>query len=51
MDAFAIRREVKVKGKVKMEVEIVWESFKLRTVKNSDDGGKPAAINTELKRF
>lgn len=42
-DAFAMRRKVKVKGRTKIVEVLVWESFKLRMLRNFDDGGKPAA--------
>ncbi|KAL8123593.1 hypothetical protein AgCh_011538 [Apium graveolens] len=43
-DAFAMRREEKVKGRTKIAEVMVWESFKLRMSKNLYDGGKPAAV-------
>ncbi|KAK1357700.1 hypothetical protein POM88_050956 [Heracleum sosnowskyi] len=44
IDAFAMRRKEKVNGRTKIVEVMVWESFKLRMSKNSDDGGKPAAL-------
>lgn len=44
IDALAKRRKEKVKGRTKIVEVMVWESFKLRMSKNSDDGGKPAAV-------
>lgn len=43
IDAFARSKKVRENGNVKIDEEIVWESFKLRIQKNSEDGGKPAA--------
>lgn len=42
-DALAMRRKEKAKGRTKIEEIMVSESFMLRMLKNSDDGGKPAA--------
>lgn len=44
IDAFAIRRKEKVKGRTKIVEVMVWESLMLRMSKNSDDAGKPAAV-------
>lgn len=49
--ALAMRRKVRVKGNVKMEEEIVWESLILRMVKNSELGGKPAASKRVRRRL
>lgn len=43
IDAFAMRRKEKAKGRTKSEEVMVSESLTLRMLKNSDDGGKPAA--------
>lgn len=43
MKAFAMRKKVRVKGSVKIEEVIVWETLRLRTVNNCDEEGKPAA--------
>lgn len=43
-DALAMRRKEKVKGRTKIVEVMVWESFKLRMSRNSDDDGKPAAL-------
>lgn len=42
-DALAMRRKEKAKGRTKIEEIMVSESFMQRMLKNSDDGGKPAA--------
>ncbi|KAL8118186.1 hypothetical protein AgCh_015909 [Apium graveolens] len=45
INAFAIRRNERVKGRTRIDEVMVWESFRLRILNNSDDGGKPAAKN------
>lgn len=45
-----MRRKVREKGSVREKDEIVWESFRQRTVKNCEDGGKPAASNRASRR-
>ncbi|KAF2316068.1 hypothetical protein GH714_040863 [Hevea brasiliensis] len=50
-DALEKRKKVRVKGSVKMDEEIVWESFRLRNLKNSDEGGNPAALKRFSKRL
>lgn len=40
-----------MKGSVRMEEKIVWESFWLRMVKNSEEGGKPAASKRFRRRL
>ena len=46
-----MRRKERVKGRAKIEEEMVWEILKLRTVKNSEEGGKPAAWKRILSRL
>lgn len=50
MEAFARRRKVRVKGRVKIEEKRVWESKRLRREKRGDDEGKDEAWNKERRR-
>lgn len=50
IDAFAMRRKERVKGRTRSEEVMVWESLRLRMEKNSESGGKPAARKSERSR-
>lgn len=47
----AMRRKVRENGNVKIEEVMVWESLWLRMVKNSKEGGKPAASKRLCRRL
>lgn len=47
MKDFVNKRKVSVKGRTIIEVEIVWESLRLRMEKNSDSRGNAAASKRE----
>lgn len=49
--ALDMRKKVREKGNVRMEEEMVWESLRLRMVKNSEDCGKPAASKRVWRRL
>lgn len=49
-DAFAKRRKVRVKGSVKIEEDMVWESLRLRKLRSSEEGN-PAASKRVCKRL
>lgn len=49
-DALARIRKMRVKGRVEMNVKMVWESLKSRREKNWEVAGKPAASKSNLRR-
>lgn len=51
MEALAMMKKVRVKGRVKIEEAMVSEAFKLKRVNIFEEEGKPAASNRVLKRL
>lgn len=50
-EALAKRRKERVKGRTRMEEVMVWESLRLRMVKNCEEGGKAAASKRDRRRW
>lgn len=46
-----MRRKERVKGRAKIEEEMVWEILKLSTEKKSEEGGKAAAWKSMVSRL
>ncbi|KAI3761301.1 hypothetical protein L1987_51713 [Smallanthus sonchifolius] len=46
---FVMRRKERENGRTRIELEMVWESLRLRIVKNSDSGGNPAALKSDRR--
>lgn len=49
MEALATRKKERVKGRAKIDEEMVWEILKLRTLKKSEEGGNSAAMKMALR--